>query len=131
MKPKKTLAAKSGRFVMVGLANTAIDLAVFSLLVATGIAALAANVAAWLVAVSFSYLANSRWSFDRDTRLSDARSALRFISLGALISLGISSGFLVLLGGFIGVLPAKIVGVVVAAVLNFIAARWSIEDRIL
>jgi putative flippase GtrA len=27
-------------------------------------------------------------------------------------------------------MPAKIIGLAVAAVLNFIAARWSIEDRI-
>ncbi|TIO99415.1 MAG: GtrA family protein, partial [Mesorhizobium sp.] len=30
----------------------------------------------------------------------------------------------------IGVWPAKIIGVVVAAVLNFLAARWSIEGRL-
>ncbi|WP_157015417.1 GtrA family protein [Mesorhizobium xinjiangense] len=128
---QKSLATKSGRFVLVGIANTLIDLAVFSLLVAAGMAALVANVLAWLVAVVFSYAVNSRWSFDRDTRLSDARSALRFISLGAVISLGISSGFLLALTGVIGVMPAKIFGVIVAAILNFIAARWSIEDRLL
>jgi putative flippase GtrA len=35
------------------------------------------------------------------------------------------------LAGIVGVWPAKIGGVIVAAVLNFLAARWSIEGRLL
>jgi putative flippase GtrA len=52
------------------------------------------------------------------------------VSLGALISLGVSSGVIAALSGWIGVWPAKILGVILAAILNFFAARWSIEDRI-
>ncbi|RVB13375.1 GtrA family protein, partial [Mesorhizobium sp. M7A.F.Ca.CA.002.10.1.1] len=52
-------------------------------------------------------------------------------SLGGLISLGVSSLSIALFAGIAGVWPAKIAGVVVAAVLNFLAARWSIEGRFL
>jgi putative flippase GtrA len=123
--------SKVVRFGLVGLANSAIDLAVFAVAIWLGTPALIANFLGWLVAVSFSYFANSRWSFERDPTLGDARSALRFISLGALITLGVSSGAILALAGWIGVMPAKIVGLVIAAVISFVAARWSIENRVL
>jgi putative flippase GtrA len=118
------------RFGLVGLVASVIDLAVFAAAVVLGTPALAANLLGWLVAVSFSYVANSRWSFDRDPTLGDARSALRFVSLGALISLGVSSGVILSLAQAIGVMPAKLTGMAIAAVINFVAARWSIENRI-
>ncbi len=121
--------SKAVRFGLVGLVSTVIDLAVFAAAVAIGTPALAANLLGWLVAVSFSWFANSRWSFQRDRNLSDMRSALRFVSLGALVTLGISSAALLSLAPIVGVMPAKLIGIMIAAVLNFIAARWSIENR--
>lgn len=125
-----TLTQKALRFGLVGLANTGVDLAIFAALVALAVPALGANIGAWLVAVCFSYLINSRWSFERDTSLPEGWAFLRFISLGALISLGISSLAVILLPPLIGLWPAKILGVVVAAILNFFAAHWSIENRL-
>lgn len=125
-----TLTQKALRFGLVGLANTGVDLAIFAALVALAVPALGANIGAWLVAVCFSYLINSRWSFERDTSLHEGWAFLRFISLGALISLGISSLAVILLPPLIGLWPAKILGVVVAAILNFFAAHWSIENRL-
>lgn len=125
-----TLTQKALRFGLVGLANTGVDLAIFAALVALAVPALGANIGAWLVAVCFSYLVNSRWSFERDTSLHEGWAFLRFISLGALISLGISSLAVILLPPLIGLWPAKILGVVVAAILNFFAAHWSIENRL-
>ncbi|SFI78378.1 GtrA family protein [Aerobium aerolatum] len=125
-----TLTQKALRFGLVGLANTGVDLAIFAALVALAVPALGANIGAWLVAVCFSYLVNSRWSFERDTSLHEGWAFLRFISLGALISLGISSLAVILLPPRIGLWPAKILGVVVAAILNFFAAHWSIENRL-
>lgn len=125
-----TLTQKALRFGLVGLANTGVDLAIFAALVALAVPALGANIGAWLVAVCFSYLVNSRWSFERDTSLHEGWAFLRFISLGALISLGISSLAVILLPPLIGLWPAKILGVVFAAILNFFAAHWSIENRL-
>jgi putative flippase GtrA len=118
------------RFGVVGVANSLIDLAVFAALVAAGAVPLLANLVGWAVAVAFSYVVNSRWSFERSRRIGEARSALRFVVLGAAITLGVSSGAIVVLAQQIGVMPAKIVGLIAAAILNFIAARWSIEDRV-
>jgi putative flippase GtrA len=126
----RTLGSKAQRFVIVGLMNTVIDMAVFAVVLSAGARPLAANVIAWAVAITFSYVINSRWSFERHETLSATKSVLRFVSLGALISLGVSSGVIATLAGWIGVWPAKILGVVLAAILNFFAARWSIEDRL-
>lgn len=121
---------KAIRFGLVGLLNTLVDIATFALLIALSLPALAANVGAWMVAISASYAMNSRWSFERDQQLREGWSILRFVGLGALVSLGISSGAILALAPVIGLWPAKILGVAVAAVLNFIAARWSIENRL-
>lgn len=128
--PPRSTITKMLRFGVVGVANSLIDLAVFSALIWAQAAPLLANVTGWAVAIAFSYLVNSRWSFERSAQIGEARSALRFIALGAAITLGVSSGAIIVLTSHIGVLPAKIVGLVAAAVLNFVAARWSIEDRI-
>ncbi len=127
--PSRSLGSKMIRFAVVGLANTAIDLVAFTVLLWFALPPLAANVGAWFVA--FSFVANRFWSFERDRSIPLSHSIFRFISLGALISLGVSSAFIVGLSGWIGVWPAKIAGVIVAAVLNFLAARWSIEGRLL
>ena len=127
--PQRSLGSKLARFAVVGVANSAIDLAIFALLLHLSVPPLAANVAAWMVAVIFSFLANGFWSFERNVSL--VRSFSRFISLGALISLGVSNLSLLVLSGVFGVWPAKIIGIVVAAALNFAAARWSIEGRLL
>ena len=129
--PQRSTGSKIVRFALVGLANTCIDLAAFFLLLKLAIPPLAANVGAWFVAVVFSFVANGFWSFERDPGIRLHHSFLRFVSLGALISLGVSSLSIAVLAGTLGVWPAKIIGVVVAAVLNFLAARWSIEGRLL
>jgi putative flippase GtrA len=119
------------RFALVGITNTAIDLAVFTLLLGLRTVPLVANLLAWAVAVAFSFMANGFWSFERDRSIPIRAAVLRFISLGALISLGVSSLSIAFLAGIVGVWPAKIGGILVAAVLNFLAARWSIEGRLL
>ena len=127
----RPLVSKMLRFGIVGVANSLIDLAIFSALLWFAVTPLLANLLGWFGAVCFSYVANSRWSFERAEGLGNRRSVLRFFMLGAVITLGVSSGAIVALGGLIGILPAKIVGLIVAAVANFLAARWSIEDRVL
>ncbi|WP_244483490.1 GtrA family protein [Mesorhizobium sp. 1M-11] len=129
--PGRSLGSKMIRFAVVGLANTAIDLAAFTVLLWLAMPPLTANVGAWLVAVAFSFLANRFWSFERDSSIPLSHSVFRFVSLGALISLGVSSAFIAGLAGWIGIWPAKIAGIIVAAALNFLAARWSIEGRLL
>jgi putative flippase GtrA len=125
------LGGKLGRFTVVGIANTAIDLVVFSICLHFLEAPLVANFIAWGIAVLFSFAANLLWSFERKRETAVASSFFRFVSLGALISLGVSNLWIALFAGSIGVWPAKLLGVIVAAALNFIAARWSIEGRLI
>jgi putative flippase GtrA len=127
----RPLVSKMVRFGLVGIANSVIDLAIFSILLWLAVVPLIANLLGWFGAVCFSYFANSRWSFERSPDLDSPRSALRFFTLGAIITLGVSSGAIVALGNLIGVVPAKVIGLAVAAVISFLAARWSIEDRVL
>ncbi|MFD1985999.1 GtrA family protein [Mesorhizobium newzealandense] len=129
--PRRSTGNKIVRFAIVGLANTAIDLASFFLLLKLQMPPLPANIAAWFIAVTFSFVANGFWSFERNQAIRLRDAFLRFASLGGLISLGVSSLSIALFAGIAGVWPAKIGGVVVAAVLNFLAARWSIEGRLL
>lgn len=126
--PQKTLADKVKRFLAVGLFNTAVDFSVFSLCLFAEFAPLAANGIAWLIAVLISYGLNARWSFDRSR--SHLAALPRFMAAGALISLVVSSGFVGLIAPLTGLWPAKIAGTIAAAALNFVAARWSIENRI-
>jgi len=130
-RPQRSTGNKIVRFAIVGLANTAIDLASFFLLLKLQMPPLPANIVAWFVAVTFSFVANGFWAFERNQAIRLRDAFLRFVSLGALISLGVSSLSIALFAGIAGVWPAKIGGVVVAAVLNFLAARWSIEGRLL
>ncbi|TGQ71121.1 GtrA family protein [Mesorhizobium sp. M00.F.Ca.ET.186.01.1.1] len=129
--PRRSTGSKIVRFALVGLVNTAIDLAGFFVLLKLGVSPLPANITSWFIAVIFSFVANGFWSFERDPTIRLHDAFLRFVSLGALISLGVSSLSIALFAGIAGVWPAKVGGVVVAAVLNFLAARWSIEGRLL
>jgi putative flippase GtrA len=128
MTENRKLRSKATRFLTVGVANTAIDFAVFGLLLYAGTAALLANLGAWLVAVLFSYVMNANWSFER--RVRHLVALPRFMASGALVSLLVSSFAVGFLTGIAGLWPAKIAGTILAAILNFIAARWSIENRL-
>ncbi|WP_027059964.1 GtrA family protein [Mesorhizobium loti] len=129
--PKRSTGSKIVRFAMVGLVNTAIDLAGFFLLLKLHVPPLPANIISWSIAVIFSFVANGFWSFERNQTIPLHQAFLRFVSLGVLISLGVSTLSIALFAGIAGVWPAKIGGVAAAAALNFIAARWSIEGRLL
>ncbi|TSE13014.1 GtrA family protein, partial [Mesorhizobium intechi] len=113
--PRRSTGSKIVRFAIVGLANTAIDLAGFFLLLNLHVPPLPANVISWSVAVIFSFAANGFWSFERNQAIRLHDAFLRFVSLGALISLGVSSLSIALFASVAGVWPAKIGGVIVAA----------------
>ena len=127
---KRSLAGKLRRFAVVGLANTTIDLATFTLMLNLIGMPFVSNMVAWCVAVIFSFAANSLWSFDRDREKPVAHSFLQFVSLGALTSLGVSNLSIAVLAGSIGVWPAKLIALVIIATLNFAAAKWSIEGKL-
>lgn len=130
MQPNRSLKSKLIRFLTVGAANTVVDFSVFAALLTLEFNAFAANVCAWIVAVSFSYFANSRWSFEASSELGDRRSAPRFLVSGAIISLGVSTLTIALLSSFVPLWTAKVIGTGIATVLNFFASKWSIEGSL-
>ncbi|MFC5583663.1 GtrA family protein [Nitratireductor kimnyeongensis] len=127
----RPVTKKLGRFAIVGLLNTLIDLATFSALVALSFPALVANFLGWGVAVIFSFAVNSRWTFERGERFNLHKAFAKFAVSGSIISLGSSSLAVYFLPPLTGLFAAKLVGIIVGAILNFFAARWSIENRII
>ncbi|MCR4268974.1 GtrA family protein [Nitratireductor sp. ZSWI3] len=127
----RTLPVKLQRFAIVGVLNSAIDFAAFTGLVFLDLHPVLANVLAWAVAVVFSFAVNSRWTFVRSERFDLTSAFAKFALSGSIISLGSSTIAVLLLPPLTGVFPAKLIGIAVGAALNFFAARWSIEDRIL
>ncbi|WP_295809951.1 GtrA family protein [uncultured Nitratireductor sp.] len=126
----RPLSSKLSRFAVVGVLNTAIDFATFTALVAMSVVPLLANFLGWMVAVIFSFAVNSRWTFERGERFNLHGAFARFAVSGSVISLGSSTLAVYLLPALTGLFAAKLIGIVIGAILNFFAARWSIENRI-
>jgi putative flippase GtrA len=124
----RPLSHKALRFGLIGVANTALDAAVFGLLLQAGAQVLLANLGGWMAGVCLSFWANSRWTFQAQGAPAPIRF-LRFALSGAAVSLLTSTAILASLTGLLGVWPAKAIAIAVGAVLGFLAARWSIEGR--
>lgn len=128
-KEARSLSVKLRRFALVGIANSAVDFAVFTALVSAAVPALLANLLSWGVAVLFSFAVNSRWTFVRPAAFRPHAAFARFALSGSIISLGSSTLAVAVLPPLTGVVAAKLIGIAVGAALNFFAARWSIESR--
>lgn len=58
--------SRAGRFAVIGVANTMIDLVLFTALTALGAGVLVANTASTSAGMGFSFFANRAWSFRSD-----------------------------------------------------------------
>jgi putative flippase GtrA len=123
------IITKMFRFAVIGIANAGLDFLTYWILVSNELPPLLANVAGWFVAVIFSYLLNSKLTFTLAENHSKFVAFLSFVGLGAIITLGVSSWTIWLLAPLTGPYYAKLLGLCIAAVLNFFAARWSIEKK--
>jgi len=111
---------KAASFAMVGVVNTFIDLGVF--LAAYNLLELPlipANVLAWLVAVSGSYVMNSFITF-----AAESGRQLRWRAYGAFVASGIAgvianTAILVVASYWLPVLAAKLLAIAVSFVVNF------------
>lgn len=107
------------RFAAVGVANSLIDFAVFTLAhLGLAVALVPANVAAYAVAATFSYAANSRWTFGGRA---GARGRHDFITfqLVNLVGLALATTVLVLLARHMPVLAAKLFAVAASFAWSF------------
>ena len=111
---------KAASFAMVGVVNTFIDLGIF--LAAYNLLKLPlipANVLAWLVAVSGSYVMNSFITF-----AAESGRQLRWRAYGAFVVSGVASvitntAILVVASYWLPVLAAKLLAIAVSFVVNF------------
>ena len=125
---RPTLVERFGRFVVVGVANTAVHaLVALAMIGLTGASQTLANVAAFCVAALFSYLANARWTFGASLR---PISLARFlgVALLGLAATAIVASLVEALGGH----PVLGVAAVVLTVtpLSFAAHQlWTFRSR--
>ena len=117
---ERAVVLKAVSFALVGLVNTAVDAAVFFLLLAYVTPSLAiANVTAWFVANTGSYVMNSLTTFSAETggRLR-AKDYLGFVGSG-LVAVTASTITVVLAAQFMPVWAAKAIAILVSFAVNF------------
>jgi putative flippase GtrA len=110
------------KFALVGLLNTGVDVAIFSLLVWLDVSYLSAQVVSYCCGAANSYLLNKLWTF-KSCGLSYAEM-VRFAAVN-LISLGMAMALLALLQdqAGMGLARAKAVATLGALAANFIGNK--------
>jgi putative flippase GtrA len=112
------------KFGVVGVANTAVDFAIFSALtLGAGIAPAVANVVSYSCGIGLSFWINGSWTF-RDRGARRPATQLPMFVAANLAGLAISTAVVALLVKDYGPLPAKIVSVGVAFIWNFVFANF-------
>jgi putative flippase GtrA len=107
------------RFAAVGAANSLIDFVIFALAHLVFLVALVpANVIAYAVAASFSYLANSRWTFGGRGAARGRRGFFAF-QLVNLVGLVLATTVLVLLARHMPALLAKLFAIAASFAWSF------------
>jgi putative flippase GtrA len=127
---RRAISLKAASFAMVGVVNTLVDLGVF--LVAYSVLAvplIPANVLAWLVAVSGSYVMNSYITF-----AAESGRQLRLRDYGAFVASGIAgvvtnTTVLVAASYLMPVLAAKLMAIVASFAVNFALSHFVVFRR--
>jgi putative flippase GtrA len=117
---ERTIVLKALSFGVIGVLNSLVDFGVFWIAYRyAGIPLIAANVLAWLVAVSFSYVMNSFITFARESgRQLRWRAFLTFVASG-IPGVIANTAALKLASLFLPVLVAKLIAIGVSFVVNF------------
>ncbi|MGX9393859.1 GtrA family protein [Nitrobacteraceae bacterium UC4446_H13] len=111
---------KIASFALIGVGNTLIDLGVFTLAYKLfELPVITANVIAWLVAVSGSYIMNTFITFHAETgKVLRFKHYASFIASGALGMIATTTA-LVVLALYVHVMAAKLASVLVGFAINF------------
>jgi putative flippase GtrA len=114
------------RFALIGCANTLIDFSVFWLGARRmGFPIVIANVTAWLVAFTFSYLVNGRFTFRRGWNvLLNIRYYCR-VAVGNLLSLVLATTILLIAASHMPLAFAKLLSIAVGFAVNFVATKYT------
>lgn len=128
------LERSARRYLVVGVANTALDLLLFTLMaVALGVPPVLANVVSTVVVMTVSFFVNRSWVFGAES--AGAKAYLGFVSvtlfsglvLQSLVILGViaaAGGLAPDLGDGLVEPAAKVVAMGVGMVSNFLGYRW-------
>lgn len=111
---------KIASFALIGVGNTLVDLGVFTLAYKLfDLPIVAANVIAWLVAVSGSYVMNTFITFHAETgRVLRFKHYISFIASGAIGMIATTTA-LVVLSLYVHVMAAKLGSILVGFAVNF------------
>jgi len=117
---ERAILLKAGSFAVVGVVNTLIDLGIFlAAYNVLGLPLIPANVLAWLIAVSGSYVMNSYVTF-----AAESGRQLRWRSYGAFVASGVAgvianTATLVIASNWLSVPAAKLLAIAASFVVNF------------
>jgi len=114
------IAAKAFSFGLIGAINTVVDFSIFWMAaVVEGVPLIPANMLAWLVGVSSSYVMNSLTTFAAESgRHLNLRSYLTFVGSGVL-GLAASSTVLFVAAMHVNLLLAKLLAIGASFAVNF------------
>jgi len=127
---QRATAFKVVSFGLIGVINTAVDLGVFSLgYYMLGFPIIVANMFSWAVAVTGSYLLNSRITFSIDSRRElSLRSYLAFV-VTQLAGFAANTLTVVIASHFIPVLFGKVFAIGASFVVNFSLSHFVVFRR--
>ncbi|MEX0752017.1 MAG: GtrA family protein [Xanthobacteraceae bacterium] len=117
---RRVMLMKAASFALIGLLNTFVDLGVFlAAYYQLGLSLVPANILAWLVAVSFSYVMNAFVTFAAESGRKLAwRAYAAFVASGA-VGAAVSTAALVAASYVVPVLWAKLIAIGVGFAVNF------------
>ncbi|MBU4332512.1 bifunctional glycosyltransferase family 2/GtrA family protein [Patescibacteria group bacterium] len=121
----KPLARQFTKFCFIGLINASIDFLFYLTLTRIfNIHFIVANLCAFVIAVTSSFLMNKKWTF-RDTGEGQAKKYIKFI-ITNLIGIGINTTILYCLVTYLGFydIIAKIIAIFLTTFWNFSASRY-------
>ena len=127
----KREAGRIGRFSVTGVANTAVDMAVFATMTfAVGLAPVPSNLIAYGAGVTNSYLMNRYWTFRHDApdAMGPGRIAL-FFGLNTLVAGTATLALYLLMQAGAPAMVAKLLSVLASMGLNYAAMRRVVFAR--
>jgi putative flippase GtrA len=121
----RPVVAKIVSFGVIGLGNTLIDLAIFTVaLELMALPLILANVMAWSVAVSCSYFMNTMITFRAESgRVLRPKDYTNFVGSGVL-GVFVTTTTLVVLSKIIPVFGAKLISILVSFTINFAMSHF-------
>ena len=121
---------KAVSFGLIGVVNTAVDFSVFSLgYYLLGLPIVAANMLSWAVAVTCSYLLNSRITFSIDSpREFSFRTYLAFV-LAQVAGFAANTTTVVIASHFMPVLLGKVLAIGASFMVNFSLSHFVVFRR--